>query len=101
MPRMLTPASAAGASTDARTSICAARWQISSGPNAATSSLSAAASVMLSLCSGTCGSSLPARPEDRSSSDENVVSPCQQGVSDMGADETGTAGDKYAHTDSS
>jgi hypothetical protein len=30
--------------------------------------------------------------------DKNVVSPCQQGVSDMGADETGTAGHKYAHT---
>ena len=29
---------------------------------------------------------------------ENVVSPGQQGVGDMGADETGTAGHKYAHT---
>ena len=29
---------------------------------------------------------------------ENVVSPGQQGVGDVGADETGTAGHKYAHT---
>src|SRR5215472_7692146 len=68
VPRMLTWASSAGAVTEARTSICAARWQISSGRNAVTAEVSAAASVMLSLCSGTWESSRPARPDDRSSS---------------------------------
>jgi len=49
VPTTLTCASATGASTEARTSICAARWKISSGPNAFTAALSAAGSVTLSL----------------------------------------------------
>src|SRR5262249_2078725 len=40
---------------------------INCGRNSVTAAVSAVASVMLSLCSGTPGSSRPARPDDRSS----------------------------------
>src|ERR1022692_323036 len=67
VPTTLVCASRAGSATDTRTSICAARWQISSGRSCATIAATGSASVTLSLCSVTRSSRGPVRPADRSS----------------------------------
>src|ERR1700730_15041640 len=67
IPTTLTCASSAGAATEERTSICEARWQISSGRTWLTTAVSGPASVMLSLCSVAWSSRRAARPADRSS----------------------------------
>ena len=98
VPRMLTSASAAGASTDARTSIWAARWQISSGPNPATTSFSAGGVGDAQLVQRDLRIQSPGPARRQVVQHDHVVSPGQQGVHDMGTDETGAAGHKYAHT---
>ncbi len=53
VPTTFAWASSAGKATDARTSICAARWQISPAPDPSTTAASAAGSVMLTFCGTT------------------------------------------------
>src|SRR5215831_6828329 len=67
VPTTFTCASSAGESTDARTSICAARWHTSSAPDPSITAARAPGSVTLTFCSCTRGSSRPSRPDDRSS----------------------------------
>ena len=87
----------AGAATLARTSICAARWQISSGASSVISAVSAPAVGDAQLVQRGALVQPPRPPGGQVIDHRHLVPAGQQGVGQMGADEAGTAGHEYAH----